>query len=269
MQGGTFTISNGGVYGSMLSTPILNAPQSGILGMHRIEERPVVRGGQIVIRPMMYLALELRSPHRRWKGSGHASWSGSRNASRTRSGSSWSFEDQAMSSDKIVDLASYRRDGAAPLVADFWELATDGATCGGRLAVGKTSLSEVAHLIGIQPAEIDLDDTGVPGLFYWQHGELVWNFDASRRFVGLNFGGEPDNTMRPIVQLAVSRRELSTGDQLEIPPELELVPGIPLRLRGRRLDQFATLPRFLGSMHDVKIASTAVRGVEKCGEIRA
>ena len=57
MQGGTFTISNGGVYGSMLSTPILNAPQSGILGMHRIEERPVVRGGQIVARPMMYLAL--------------------------------------------------------------------------------------------------------------------------------------------------------------------------------------------------------------------
>jgi 2-oxoglutarate dehydrogenase E2 component (dihydrolipoamide succinyltransferase) len=57
MQGGTFTISNGGVYGSMMSTPILNAPQSGILGMHRIEERPVVRGGQVVIRPMMYLAL--------------------------------------------------------------------------------------------------------------------------------------------------------------------------------------------------------------------
>jgi 2-oxoglutarate dehydrogenase E2 component (dihydrolipoamide succinyltransferase) len=57
MQGGTFTISNGGVYGSLMSSPILNAPQSGILGMHRIEERPVVRGGQIVIRPMMYLAL--------------------------------------------------------------------------------------------------------------------------------------------------------------------------------------------------------------------
>jgi 2-oxoglutarate dehydrogenase E2 component (dihydrolipoamide succinyltransferase) len=57
MQGGTFTISNGGVYGSLMSTPILNAPQSGILGMHRIEERPVVRGGQIVVRPMMYLAL--------------------------------------------------------------------------------------------------------------------------------------------------------------------------------------------------------------------
>jgi 2-oxoglutarate dehydrogenase E2 component (dihydrolipoamide succinyltransferase) len=57
MQGGTFTISNGGVYGSMLSTPILNAPQSGILGMHRIEERPVVRYGQIVARPMMYVAL--------------------------------------------------------------------------------------------------------------------------------------------------------------------------------------------------------------------
>ncbi len=57
MQGGTFTISNGGVYGSLLSTPILNAPQSGILGMHRIEERPVVRGGEIVARPIMYLAL--------------------------------------------------------------------------------------------------------------------------------------------------------------------------------------------------------------------
>ena len=57
MQGGTFTISNGGVYGSMMSTPILNAPQSGILGMHRIEDRPVVRNGEIVIRPMMYLAL--------------------------------------------------------------------------------------------------------------------------------------------------------------------------------------------------------------------
>lgn len=57
MQGGTFTISNGGVYGSLMSTPILNAPQSGILGMHRIEERPVVKKGQIVARPMMYLAL--------------------------------------------------------------------------------------------------------------------------------------------------------------------------------------------------------------------
>ena len=57
MQGGTFTITNGGVYGSLLSTPILNVPQSGILGMHRIEERPVVRDGQVVARPMMYLAL--------------------------------------------------------------------------------------------------------------------------------------------------------------------------------------------------------------------
>lgn len=57
MQGGTFTITNGGIYGSLISTPILNAPQSGILGMHRIEERPVARGGQVVIRPMMYLAL--------------------------------------------------------------------------------------------------------------------------------------------------------------------------------------------------------------------
>ena len=57
MQGGTFTISNGGIYGSLLSTPILNAPQSGILGMHRIEERPVAVKGQVVIKPMMYLAL--------------------------------------------------------------------------------------------------------------------------------------------------------------------------------------------------------------------
>ena len=57
MQGGTFSITNGGVFGSLLATPILNAPQSAILGMHKIEERPVVVDGQIVIRPMMYLAL--------------------------------------------------------------------------------------------------------------------------------------------------------------------------------------------------------------------
>ncbi len=57
MKGGTFTISNGGVFGSLLSSPILNPPQSGVLGLHRIEERPVVRNGQIVARPMMYLAL--------------------------------------------------------------------------------------------------------------------------------------------------------------------------------------------------------------------
>ena len=57
LEGGTFTISNGGVYGSMMSTPILNPPQSAVLGMHAIQDRPVVRDGQIVIRPMMYLAL--------------------------------------------------------------------------------------------------------------------------------------------------------------------------------------------------------------------
>jgi 2-oxoglutarate dehydrogenase E2 component (dihydrolipoamide succinyltransferase) len=57
LQGGNFTISNGGVFGSLMSTPILNTPQSGVLGLHRIEDRPVVRDGQIVIRPMMYLAL--------------------------------------------------------------------------------------------------------------------------------------------------------------------------------------------------------------------
>jgi 2-oxoglutarate dehydrogenase E2 component (dihydrolipoamide succinyltransferase) len=57
LQGGNFTISNGGVFGSLMSTPILNPPQSGVLGLHRVEDRPVVRGGQVVVRPMMYLAL--------------------------------------------------------------------------------------------------------------------------------------------------------------------------------------------------------------------
>src|SRR5208283_2684326 len=57
LRGGTFTISNGGVFGSLLSTPIINPPQSGILGLHSIQERPVAVQGQVVIRPMMYLAL--------------------------------------------------------------------------------------------------------------------------------------------------------------------------------------------------------------------
>jgi 2-oxoglutarate dehydrogenase E2 component (dihydrolipoamide succinyltransferase) len=57
MQGGTFTISNGGVYGSLMSSPILNPPQSGMLGMHKIQDRPMAINGQVVIRPMMYLAL--------------------------------------------------------------------------------------------------------------------------------------------------------------------------------------------------------------------
>ena len=57
ITGGTFTITNGGVFGSLLSTPILNMPQSAILGMHKIQERPVVVGGEVVVRPMMYLAL--------------------------------------------------------------------------------------------------------------------------------------------------------------------------------------------------------------------
>ena len=57
MQGGTFTITNGGVFGSLLSTPIINLPQSAILGMHKIEERPIAVNGQVVIKPMMYLAL--------------------------------------------------------------------------------------------------------------------------------------------------------------------------------------------------------------------
>jgi 2-oxoglutarate dehydrogenase E2 component (dihydrolipoamide succinyltransferase) len=57
LQGGTFTITNGGVFGSMLSTPILNAPQSAILGMHKIQDRPMAVGGQVVVRPIMYLAV--------------------------------------------------------------------------------------------------------------------------------------------------------------------------------------------------------------------
>ena len=57
MQGGTFTISNGGVYGSLMSSPILNPPQSGILGMHKIQDRPMAINGEVIIRPMMYLAL--------------------------------------------------------------------------------------------------------------------------------------------------------------------------------------------------------------------
>ena len=57
MAGGTFTISNGGIFGSMMSTPILNPPQTGVLGMHNIQDRAVVVNGEIVIRPMMYLAL--------------------------------------------------------------------------------------------------------------------------------------------------------------------------------------------------------------------
>jgi 2-oxoglutarate dehydrogenase E2 component (dihydrolipoamide succinyltransferase) len=57
LQGGTFTISNGGIYGSLLSTPIVNPPQSGILGLHAINDRPIALNGQVVIRPMMYIAL--------------------------------------------------------------------------------------------------------------------------------------------------------------------------------------------------------------------
>ncbi len=57
LRGGTFTVTNGGVFGSLLSTPILNPPQVGILGLHKIEERPIALNGQVVIRPMMYVAL--------------------------------------------------------------------------------------------------------------------------------------------------------------------------------------------------------------------
>jgi 2-oxoglutarate dehydrogenase E2 component (dihydrolipoamide succinyltransferase) len=72
LQGGTFTISNGGVYGSLLSTPIVNPPQSGVLGLHAIQDRPVAREGNVVIRPMMYLALTY--DHRLIDGREAVSW---------------------------------------------------------------------------------------------------------------------------------------------------------------------------------------------------
>ena len=84
MQGGTFTISNGGVYGSLMSTPILNAPQSGILGMHKIQERPVVIGGRIEARPMMYLALSY--DHRIVDGTRGGHFPGAREGMPGRSG---------------------------------------------------------------------------------------------------------------------------------------------------------------------------------------
>ena len=86
MQGGTFTITNGGIYGSLMSTPILNAPQSGILGMHKIQDRPMAVGGKIEIRPMMYLALSY--DHRVVDGKEAVTFLvRSRKRSRTRRGS--------------------------------------------------------------------------------------------------------------------------------------------------------------------------------------
>ena len=84
MQGGTFTITNGGIYGSLMSTPILNAPQSGILGMHKIQERPMVVGGKIEIRPMMYLALSY--DHRVDRRQGGGDVPGARQGEPGRSG---------------------------------------------------------------------------------------------------------------------------------------------------------------------------------------
>ena len=84
MQGGTFTITNGGIYGSLMSTPILNAPQSGILGMHKIQERPMVVGGKVEVRPMMYLALSYDHRVDRRQGSRHLP--GSRQGEPGRSG---------------------------------------------------------------------------------------------------------------------------------------------------------------------------------------
>ena len=70
LQGGTFTITNGGTFGSLMSTPIVNPPQSAILGMHAIKERAIVENGQVIVAPMMYIALSLRPPHHRRQGRG-------------------------------------------------------------------------------------------------------------------------------------------------------------------------------------------------------
>ena len=86
LTGGVFTVSNGGTYGSLLSTPILNPPQSGILGMHNIVQRPVAVDGAVVIRPDDVSGLELRSSRGRWQGSRHGASSGSRIASKIRAG---------------------------------------------------------------------------------------------------------------------------------------------------------------------------------------
>ena len=93
LTGGTFSISNGGVFGSMLSTPIINPPQSAILGIHATKERPVAENGQVVIRPINYLATLLRSPHHRWSrggapgdDQGGAGGSGAPAAGRLRAG---------------------------------------------------------------------------------------------------------------------------------------------------------------------------------------
>ena len=92
MQGGTFTITNGGIYGSLMSTPILNVPQSGILGMHKIQERPVAVAGKIEIRPMMYLALTY--DHRIVDGKEAVTFLvGSRKRWRTPPGWCWIFEE--------------------------------------------------------------------------------------------------------------------------------------------------------------------------------
>ena len=87
MTGGTFTITNGGTFGSMMSTPIINPPQSGILGMHNIVERPIAENGQVVIAPMMYIALSY--DHRIMTGAKRSASSlKSNNSSKTRRGSS-------------------------------------------------------------------------------------------------------------------------------------------------------------------------------------
>ena len=101
LQGGTFTITNGGIYGSLMSTPILNAPQSGILGMHKIQERPMVVGGKIEVRPMMYLALSY--DHRIVDGREAVTFLVRvKECWRTRRGWCWICEARAMSYDLIV-----------------------------------------------------------------------------------------------------------------------------------------------------------------------
>ena len=166
---------------------------------------------------------------------------------------------------RVISFDTYRRDaaGAAPVV-DLWELVTAGATAGRRIVLRMTPLDEVVRWLGAEPDDVKLGETGVPGLRYWEHNDLVWNFDAEDRFCGVHFGGSLDDEIPLIVKRGFTMHD-QFGDPIGVPPGVELQAGekVVLRLRGRRLDQFASLPRFLGTMHDLAPTGTAVRGREK------
>lgn len=166
---------------------------------------------------------------------------------------------------RVVSFDTYRRDSAGALpVIDMWELATTGATAGRRVVLRVTPLAELVRWLGAEPDRITLEETGLPGLRFWEHNDLVWNFDAEDRFCGVHFGGSAEDEVPLVVKRGVTMHD-RYGDPICVPPGVELQAGekIVLRLRGRRLDQFASLPRFLGTMHDLVPSGTAVRGREK------